>query len=330
MSTNISKRPIITLMIAILFLLSAAIFANYVYGKFGSSGQLAIIIFILLICMLIIAAIGQYLDQLSERVDEILTPLTPKKIPGDRKKEAILKMGPKTFYYLDENQIKDLYSQVSREPELRQIETRESKETKKGICAKLVAPITARYEKDRAEETKKSYDVNLTLATMYNKVEQYLFDNDKVLFGLEEFDYDKKLIEELNSLISQLKTKLGEKSPLETLQKEFVSEKMNDFALKGIQKLSESSGYVAIQTEFLIVDIKEGSCILSFVHPLNEYLLKNDIEAKIQIICSKVPMSESGKSTFQKDKKIKITCVGKVVSWNDKENTLEISPIALY
>ena len=109
---------------------------------------------------------------------------------ADEKKLEIQKMGPKTFYYIDESQVKDLYLQIFNEPEPKRIETREKKEVKGGVSAKTPV-IEPKFEKGKAEETTKIYDIEQTPALMYNKIERYLFDKDKVTFGLDEFEFEQ-------------------------------------------------------------------------------------------------------------------------------------------
>lgn len=262
---------------------------------------------------------------------------------AQKKKEAIQKVGPKTFYYIDESQVNDLYPQVFQELEPKRIETRESKETKKGITATLRL-IEPKYERGRAEETIKIYDATQTPSIMYNKVEQYLLEKGKVTFGLEEFEFEKSPIDEFKSMCDQMRSKFNFNIP-EDLQANFVSDKMNELALQHIERLFTSSGHVAIQTEFTIIDIPEhwtieerhtfgtpprNAYILSFVHPLNEHIPQEKTKVRIQITCAKKYMTPSGVSTFKKDKSVKITCLGKVGSWNNEDKILEVSPIAIY
>ena len=247
---------------------------------------------------------------------------------AQKKKETIQKMGPKTFYYLDESQVTYLYPQVFQELEPRRIETRESEETKKGIAAKLRV-LEPRYEKDRAAETTKIYDVEQTPSMMYNRVEEYLLEEDRVTFGLEEFDYDESSIEEFKSMCDSMQEKFNFIVP-DGLRTNFVSDKMKEFALQHIETLSDSSGYVVTQAEFSVSDISNDLCVLSLVHPLNQHLAEGDKKVKVQIACAQKYTTPLGVSTFKKDRSVKIACLGKVVSWSDEDKILQISPIAIY
>jgi hypothetical protein len=245
-----------------------------------------------------------------------------------KRKEAMQKTGPKTFYYIDESQVKDLYPQVFQELEPTRIESRESKEIKKGIAAKLKL-IEPKYERDRGAETTKIYDVEKTPSMMYNKIEEYLVEKEKITFGLEEFEFKKSSIDEFKSMCAQMRSKFDFNIP-DGLQANFVSDKMKEFALQRVKELSRTSGYVVIQTEFSITDILYDDYLLSFVHPLNEYLPQEDTKVRIQVTCAKKYMLSSGVSAFKKGKTVKISSLGKVVSWNDGDKILEISPIAIY
>lgn len=268
------------------------------------------------------------IDYLSEDIlTDILAVRTARVSISDEKKEAIQKMGPKTFYYIDESQVKDLYPQVFEELEPKRIQTREIKEVKKGIAAKLKL-IEPKWEKGKAEEVTKDYDVKQTPAMMYNKVEEFLLDKGKVIFGLDEFEFEKSSIDDFESMCDQIKSKFSVDIP-DSVRTTFVSDKMREFALQYCEKLASSSGYVALQSEFLVHHISDNDCILYREHPLNEYLRPEDGKVMIKIRCLKSSLTPSGSGTFEEDKSVKITSLGKVVSWNDKR-VLEISPIAIY
>lgn len=247
---------------------------------------------------------------------------------SEKKKEALLAQGPKAFYYLDRSQVEDLYPQVFQEPEPKRIETRETKETKKGIAAKLKF-LEPEYKKGRAEELTKIYDMEQSLGTMYNRIEQYLVEKDKVTFGLEEFEWDRSSIDEFKTMCQLMQSKLNFQVPSD-LQAKFAHEKMVDFALENLEKLSNISGYVAIQAELSVVDISNNVCTLSLIHPMNTYLVPNAYPVSIRITCANEYTTPSGSSVFKRGKLIKITCLGKVVSWDRENATLEISPIAIY
>jgi len=268
------------------------------------------------------------LDRINLLTKDVLSATASRVSIADKKKEAIKKMGPKTFYYLDESQVKDLYLQVIQEPEPKRIQTRETKEVKGGIIGKFPM-VEPKYERGKTQEVTKDYDVEQVPAMRYNKVEQFFFDKGKVIFGLDEFEFDKSSIDDFESVCNQMKSKFNLDIP-DDMYATFFVDKMREFALEYIKKLASSSGYIALQSEFLVVDIADNDCILSRVHPLNQHLRPEDKEVKIQIGCSRSFLTPSGIATFKKGKSVKITSLGKVVSWDDKDKILEVSPIAIY
>ena len=262
------------------------------------------------------------------RIEDMLAAQAPRVSIEDEKKEAIQKMGPKTFYYLDGSQVKDLYLQVFQEPEPKRIQTRETKEARVGIAAKLHV-VEPKYERGKAQEVTKDYDMEQVPAMMYNKVEKFFFDKGRVTFGLDEFEFDQSEIDDFQSVCDEVKSKFN----LEIADDQratYVLDKMREFALDYIKKLASSSGYIALQDEFIVLNTADDDCILFYAHPLNEHLLPEDPQVRIQIGCARSFLTPSGTATFKKTKSVKITCLGKVVSWDDKNNVLEVNPIAIY
>jgi hypothetical protein len=262
------------------------------------------------------------------RIEDMLVDKVPRASIVDEKKKEIQRMGPKTFYYLDESQVRYLYPQVFQEPELKQIQTQETKRFKVGIAGNFPV-LQPKVEKGNAQEVTKVYDAQQELAMKYNKVEQFFFDKGKVTFGLDEFEFDESEINEFESNCDKMKSKFHVDIP-DDVYGTFVVEKMREFAVEYTKKLASSSGYIALQGEFIVVNTADDDCILSYAHPLNEHLPPEDPQVRIQIRCSRSFLTPSGKATFKPIKSVKITSLGKVVSWNGKDNILEVSPIAIY
>ena len=245
-----------------------------------------------------------------------------------RKKKAIQKMGPKTFYYLDVTHVKDLYSQAFQELEPKRIETQESQESQKGIKAdlKLIQP---RYETGRGIQTKKTYEPEQTPAVMYNNVEEYLIAKAEVTFGIEDFEYDESPVNEFRSMCSQMKSKFDFNVP-EELQAKFLSDKLRGFALERVRTIASSSGYVALQAEFTVSSISGNSRVLVLPHSLNSRLSEGDAKVSIAVVCDEASLLPSGASTFTEKSSVKITCFGKVVRWDESKRCLTINPISIY
>lgn len=246
----------------------------------------------------------------------------------DEKKRTIQKMGPKTFYYLDDSQVKDLYSQVSSELLPTQIETQDFQQSDKGLSASLKI-IEPKYDKIKSAQTKKTYDLERNIPQMYNNVEGYLFEEEKVTFGLEEFDYDESYIEEFRSNCERMKSKFSFNVP-DDLQNNFISDKIHGFVKERIKEISETSGYVVIQAEFSVSSVTDNLRVLTFDHPLNVHLSEEEPKVSFDIRCNQDSLLPSGLNTFMMGTSVKITCFGKVVRWEISEARLTINPIAIY
>jgi hypothetical protein len=269
----------------------------------------------------------------SEQLEQIRQTLSVRasavNTAAEAKRLAIASSGPKTFYYLDETQIRELYPQIVSEAEPSEIETQEQSSSEAGIKAtlKVLEPSISRGS---SKTTTKKYEVDTTPATMYNRVETFLFGTPTVTFGVEDFDYDDSSIKEFRSTREQMKTKFGFDIP-KALEDEFVGDKMREVALQAKSALSVVKGYVAVQDEFLVQSSDGTSIVLGRLHPLSSWLTEADRPAGLEIVCGDVSLTPVGLRTFTPGNSVKITCLGKIVRWSVGTNDcLVINPIAIY
>jgi hypothetical protein len=244
------------------------------------------------------------------------------------KRETIAKSGPKTFYYLDETQVRDLYPQVFREPEPKQIEKEERGTSTHGAKAKLKF-LEGKLEGQTEERTRTRYEPEITPAIMYNRVEEYFFETPDVSFEVEEFQHDTDSIEAFRSMCRMMEDKFHFPVPSD-LQQKFISDRMRTLALAAIDTLSSTSGYVVLQAEFSVSTASTEECILRLPHPLNEYLGTADTKAHIDIFCNPTFLTPAGKAAFTAGSSVKIACLGKVIRWDSERFALVINPIAIY
>lgn len=253
---------------------------------------------------------------------------TSPRAAAQRKKESMSKAAPKTFYYLDESQVRDLYPQAFAEPEPKEIETQEEKSTTKGIKAALKIAEPS-YERSGSLRTKKTFDVELTPPIMYNKVEQFLFSGADLTFGIEDFEPDESAIKEFRATCSQMKAKFNFTIP-DDLQTKFVTEQKKGIALERRLRVSQTTGYVALQGDTVVCQSTDQGCTLRLVHPLNSYLGEGQATCFVDIICRRSSLTPSGSNLFRDGGSVKVTCVGKVVCWDATHSALVINPIAVY
>ncbi|MBM4445810.1 MAG: hypothetical protein FJ023_00420 [Chloroflexi bacterium] len=247
---------------------------------------------------------------------------------AEKKKREIQSTGLKTFYYLDESQIKDLYPQIAGGITAEQIQTKRLKGSKKGISAKLKI-VEPEYHQEAADEKTTTYSVKQHLSLQYNEIERYLFDKSQVTFALEDFESDEALIQQAENTVNEIRDS-GLDIPEETMRR-LLAKKMEKLASQNIKRLENASGYIAIKCEVIAMNTEETEYQrLQYEHPLSKYLSQEENKAAIQINCAKESITPSGCNAFAKHKRAKITCLGKVLSWDPNTNTLQISPIAIY
>lgn len=245
-----------------------------------------------------------------------------------KKKAAIVTMGPKTFYYLDSDQVRDLHDQVG-EVQPREIETQESDSGLIGgsINLKFVQP---KAEKSSSQSTKKRYELQLTSVSMYNRVEEVFFEDGHVTFGIEDFDYDESGIEEFQSVCKYMEEQFNFPIP-EDLQDKFKLQKAQEAAAEKVRALSALSGYAAVQAEFTVQTLGEKFCELSLDHPVNSTLQGGGKVVKIVLNGSMTCLQPAGSAAFSVGNSVKLTTVGKIVRWEDSSDLrLIINPIAIY
>lgn len=244
------------------------------------------------------------------------------------KRELISKLGPKSFYYLDETQVRDLYPQVFREPEPKEIETQQRASASRGIKAKLKV-LEPALENQNEDTTRKRFEIELTPVIMFNRVEEYFFSKADVTFGLEEFQHDTESIQMFRSMCRLMDEKFHFPVPTD-LQNKYISDQLRSLALNAVTALSSTSGYVVFQAEFSVSGSANAACTLSLEHPLNQHLLPSDPRVVIEICCNSVSLTPAGKATFTNGNSVKITCLGKVVRWDSGRAALVVNPIAVY
>jgi hypothetical protein len=247
-----------------------------------------------------------------------------------KKVDSLRKKDPKAFYYLDEKQVEDLHSQIEQR-HLARVEQTRTSEGAKSIGARS-AVLEGSYHRGSREETKEVFELRQQRASMYNQVENHLIDRKKLIWGIEDFEWDKSKIDEFDKLRSQIMEKCEFEIP-EHVTTSFVTKTMGEFAKAKMHELANSIGYVAmvpLSSEFSVVSVDNDIYKLELEHPLSNHLPSGEPKVRIAVKCPKSYVTLLGQNTFQKGRSLKLVCIGNVVSWNEVERVLELNPIALY
>ncbi len=250
-----------------------------------------------------------------------------------RKTELQKKHLLKNFYYINDAIVELLYNQMPPILEPKEISIQKFIESQKG--GSLSIPIAGlegkKTYKDQITELYQKKEPSLELK--FKRLLDYLVKYDYILLGLEEFEYNKYIIDSFEEACKKMNKKFNFALP-QDIKNSYISNKMNEFALENIEKIrdiqdvSMSQQYIMLTAKFIPTDIDEKFCRLQFKHPLNEYLLNKENEIQIQIDCIKEYTQKRGLTYFNKNEAIPITCLGSIINLTD--NVLKVEPIAIY
>lgn len=240
----------------------------------------------------------------------------------------LLDITPKTFYYLDEPLINDLYYQTHLDPELKQIETEESNSAEKGLSAKLKL-LEPQYGKTSSSKIKKIFEPHTSVSMKYNRLEDVLRNNRDLQEGVESFFRFDQPIVEFQKMCNTLKRDFNFVIPND-LQDKLIFQYFNPQAVEALRQLSEKSGYALLKGDFKVSNLDEKFCCLTISHPLNDFLEKKEPPVSILINCEVSSLTSSGKMALKLGETIKITSLGKVIRWREEIRSLVFCPISIY
>jgi hypothetical protein len=271
----------------------------------------------------LIISVGQAIDQ------KIAADKAPKILSiAEKKKHLIENTGLKTFYYLDKDQIDLLYPQISSGVILSTMTIKESSDKKKSLSTSIPEAISVEIGKNNSNETVKSFNVSENIISKYNEVEKYFMEKNSLTFGIEEFDFDEQALSNFTRDCSTMETAYEYKIS-EIDQEAHWKQIKRKKAYSYLPTIKNASGYVVIQAEFLVKQISDINYILNYNHIINGFLDAKDA-ILIELLCNKTHLTPSALQNFKNEKSIQLTLIGKVIRFDNSENTLEISPIAIY
>ncbi|MGD8717753.1 MAG: hypothetical protein PVH29_02925 [Candidatus Zixiibacteriota bacterium] len=263
----------------------------------------------------------------------------PQKKEGiiEKKREAILSTGPKSFYYLDRDRVADLFNQITKDPEPKEIEKTEDATTTKDVSGKIepkianleVGGIKGGYEEGTRVQTKKKYELERNFPKMYNEVEKYLIVESPVTFGAEDFEYDETSFEEIRSLFSKMRDEYEFDIP-DDMERKLIFDNLATLGKSKIEELSAVQDFIAVQGEFTVYKVNENQRDLELSHPINQFLPESEKKVHFRISCAEEYLNLGAKSAFEQGSSTKITCLGKIVRWDGDDRNLIITPIAIY
>jgi hypothetical protein len=296
-------------------------------------------------------------ERISRRIESLernLATEAPADMLAERKRQAIMAMGPQTFYYLDQSQIQALYQQVIQDLDPKTIEVEEQSARKAGITGRFKV-LEPSLERSGQTRTTKKYEVETSLATQYVKIQQALIDANQVIFGAEDFETDSEDIKSFLHLTALMKEQFNFEIPLH-LQERFLHDLRRRSALEHLENLKEATGYIATQAQYVVIHAaaNQSAIVLRLQHPIGPYLTElQEIKTSsthdgkmmeirgdsgptpnvgFELLLAKDYLTPAGMNILSRKAlpRIKITCLGRIISWDEDRVTLLINPIAIY
>ncbi|MES2654360.1 MAG: hypothetical protein V4620_02165 [Bacteroidota bacterium] len=234
---------------------------------------------------------------------------------------------PKTFYYIDESQINDMYSQLNSSHKLEEF-TEKEKQAKGFDGGISGSALSIKGNKATESERTKKFTLDISTPSKYNFIETYLKDNILINYGIAKFYTDDtqkiKFYESCEKLEEDFKFKISE-----TERDKHWINLNKELSYPTLEGIKNSSGNIAFQEDFSIEHIDEH-VKLFFIHPINQFLEEKDKNIRICISCTKQNLTQLGNTFFLTGKTIKATCLGKIIRWDEQTKTLEVNPIAIF
>lgn len=243
------------------------------------------------------------------------------------KKDMFINQGPRTFYFLAEEAVNELYPQIFKEAEPVETQTEERETKEGGIRAKLHF-VEPRFDKSTGVSVRRTYVKEQNLGAMFIQIENFLVENDQVLLGLEDFTEHEPSIDEFRTTCRQMDERFNFKVPAE-LQEQYIKQQQEALANQKIKEIKQAHDYILMRGVFSVSSI-DNQWSLAYSHPLNKNLHSITKRVTISATCPKERSSTAGAATFSSTTTVNLTLFGKIVCWNEDIWALQINPIAVY
>jgi len=263
----------------------------------------------------------------SELYAKLALVSTSREIALEAKKNLLLSEGPRTFYFIDEEAVNELYPQIFRDADPVEMETKESETKTGGIKGKLHL-VEPKMGRSTEVSVKKKYLVEQNLGAKYNQIERFLLENDQVSLGLEDFDESELAVEDFRNMCRQMDERFQFKVP-EDLQEQYIKQQEEALAVKKVEELEKAHDYLLLRGAFS-VSSSDDNWLMVYEHPLNKNVHTLEKRAMISFICPKASSKLAGSATFSSSSRVNLTVLGKVVCWQEVTWILSISPLAIY
>jgi hypothetical protein len=243
------------------------------------------------------------------------------------KKEFFLNQGPRTFYFLDERAVNELYPQIFKEIEPVEMQTEEHEAKEGGIRARLHF-IEPKFGKKSGLSVRRTYVKEQNLGAVFNQVEKFLLENEQVYLGLEDFAEREPFVDEFRTMCAQMDERFHFKVP-QQLQEQYITQQREALAMKKVKQLKETHDYLLVRGQFS-VGSTDNQWLLVYLHPLNTNLSSTDKRVTFSVAFPKERTTPAGGATLSSTATVNLTLFGKVICWEEDNWVLKINPLAIY
>lgn len=249
----------------------------------------------------------------------------------DFRLQTLMATTPKTFFYLDESMIDDLYAQVVQEPSPEEISVQERAETRKGIIGRIKV-LEPEYARTSGSNVTSIYRPTVDAAIKYNFVQDYLLQGEAIEFGIDDFAFDPgEEADEISELFLRLPSSNFPEELINEMLERFTAAAKEAAVTDKFDQLARVSGYVAMHSDFVVEESQPDSLRLRLRHIVNNYIDDPALQdVSIIVVGNSDGLTSYGRASFVTRNSIRAVVVGHVVSWNEMPPTLTIVPIAIY
>lgn len=250
------------------------------------------------------------------------------------KKGKLLKLPNVSFHYIDEERVRDFYSDYFREPTVesmvRELVTETSGEIK-GTLPQILESKVGGSNLNKWISTIKLPETSLN--GMFLKYQQETLKNNQVILDLELLDVELSDVDNFQKLIEKLKEELEFDIKKDAVEKH-INRLKERAADRTMSKLESARGWAIIMGSFNITQEDEFYCY-RYEHPVNQYLVttENPVTIEATIPVNSIQPHVAGNYKQSIGSAIPATIYGEVwqpISRDRKLFTLKITPLAIY
>jgi len=234
---------------------------------------------------------------------------------------GITKGTPRLFFYLENPEVRSLYSQLSDAesvPKSRDLEH----QTDRGFSLRISGHgASIGGKRDRTSKIHTTFQPESDLNRMYVAIERKLID-DGELTAVDLLEgFDTAPLASLDRLVSRFERD-GFKVPPDAIVS--IREAWREHQERqGAERLSNLTGYVAVRADYEASFAQGGGLIL-------QAPVGSAQNASVSVYCEDKSLRNSTRTAIAPGAGIRATCIGKVIRWNEIEHKLLILPIAIF